>query len=258
MNDRIVLAILLLAAVFAGSLALMNAPWMPLVYPGTNRELEVVVDAANASKRVAWQNTDIVVLSGQMWTSEVFTLKKGETVTVDSFDVTPKPVPSTKPYHGVSLYIGKDLRGTGSASSSIFYAYYDAGGMTSPKECVVPETGDYEVGLVDWEDNSVSVSLRLTVKSTQIVGGVRSVEPYGKAQTLMMLWPLLGVGMLVGAACVLLVRPKQIMQPVPSPPQVTTVQPSLQTKFCRHCGAKILRDSKFCEECGTPLPNAQR
>lgn len=25
------------------------------------------------------------------------------------------------------------------------------------------------------------------------------------------------------------------------------------TKFCRYCGAKILRDSKFCEECGSEL-----
>lgn len=31
------------------------------------------------------------------------------------------------------------------------------------------------------------------------------------------------------------------------------VEPSQATKFCRHCGVKILRDSRFCEECGMKL-----
>ncbi len=33
----------------------------------------------------------------------------------------------------------------------------------------------------------------------------------------------------------------------------TTVMPAMPTKFCRFCGAKIVRNSKFCEECGAKL-----
>jgi len=39
---------------------------------------------------------------------------------------------------------------------------------------------------------------------------------------------------------------------VPTSP-VTSATVVLATKFCRQCGAKILRDSKYCEECGTRL-----
>jgi hypothetical protein len=38
--------------------------------------------------------------------------------------------------------------------------------------------------------------------------------------------------------------------PVIEPPAVVTAKP---TKFCRYCGARIVRDSKFCEECGKSL-----
>jgi hypothetical protein len=41
------------------------------------------------------------------------------------------------------------------------------------------------------------------------------------------------------------------LQPAPAPVLGDTQRRA--TKFCRYCGAKILRDSKFCEECGKRL-----
>lgn len=45
--------------------------------------------------------------------------------------------------------------------------------------------------------------------------------------------------------------------PSPEPTRPITGQPigkpTAPTKFCRYCGAKIVRDSKFCEECGKRL-----
>lgn len=41
------------------------------------------------------------------------------------------------------------------------------------------------------------------------------------------------------------------ISPVEPSPSTATVVPT--TKFCRQCGAKILRDSNYCEECGTSL-----
>jgi hypothetical protein len=47
--------------------------------------------------------------------------------------------------------------------------------------------------------------------------------------------------------------------PSPSAPELTkpvtepSVKPAASTKFCRFCGAKILRDSEYCEECGKRL-----
>jgi hypothetical protein len=45
--------------------------------------------------------------------------------------------------------------------------------------------------------------------------------------------------------------------PVAMPASAQMMAPSVEakaeTKFCRYCGAKILRDSKFCEECGGKL-----
>lgn len=45
--------------------------------------------------------------------------------------------------------------------------------------------------------------------------------------------------------------------PAPEPARPVTEQaiakPTVPTKFCRHCGAKIPRDSMFCEECGKKL-----
>lgn len=39
-----------------------------------------------------------------------------------------------------------------------------------------------------------------------------------------------------------------------TPQEQTSVKPiAKSTKFCRYCGAKILRESKFCEECGMKL-----
>jgi len=270
MNERMArsaLAILLLAVVFAGSLVLlMNMPGMPVIYPRVvTYQEQVVVEAANASERVAIEQSSIQVSSmfdsygnptgnSGMWTSKAFPLKRGETVTVE-FDVTPKPIPTSNYFHGVSLDITKGMTGY----SSIFYVSYDVDGMTSPNECVVPEAGDYQVKLVNFEDHTVSVSFRLTVKSTEIVGGVsrisRSVEPYGTSETLMILWSILGVGTLVGLACAFLVRPKRIVQPVPSPtpPQLAATEPPLQTKFCRECGADLPRESKYCEKCGKKL-----
>jgi hypothetical protein len=47
------------------------------------------------------------------------------------------------------------------------------------------------------------------------------------------------------------------LPPIAIPASAQTVAPSVEakaeTKFCRHCGAKILRDSAFCEECGGKL-----
>ena len=43
---------------------------------------------------------------------------------------------------------------------------------------------------------------------------------------------------------------------VPEPPPVaapTTPTSAISTKFCRFCGAKIVRESKYCEECGAKL-----
>jgi hypothetical protein len=40
--------------------------------------------------------------------------------------------------------------------------------------------------------------------------------------------------------------------PAPTP-SVAPQASATSTKFCRHCGAKILRDSAFCEECGGKL-----
>ncbi len=44
---------------------------------------------------------------------------------------------------------------------------------------------------------------------------------------------------------------------IPTKPSVQDLKPSLQTetvsKFCRHCGAKIPKDSTFCESCGKKL-----
>jgi len=73
------------------------------------------------------------------------------------------------------------------------------------------------------------------------------------------------VGLFVAAS--LTARPVTVWQPavvaaipvpapaparVPEPPQVATGE-TIPTKFCRYCGAKILRDSKYCEECGARL-----
>lgn len=47
------------------------------------------------------------------------------------------------------------------------------------------------------------------------------------------------------------VYPMAVQAPVPTAPPPPPL--AALTKFCRHCGAKILRDSKFCEECGNSL-----
>jgi hypothetical protein len=39
----------------------------------------------------------------------------------------------------------------------------------------------------------------------------------------------------------------------PSQPEEPPKREAMPTKFCRKCGAKILRDSIFCEECGAKL-----
>jgi hypothetical protein len=167
--SRKVLAVLLLVAAFCaftGSLVLlMNMSWMPVIYPRVvTYQEQVVIEAANASERVAIEQSSIQVSSmfdsygnptgnSGMWTSKAFPLKRGETVTVE-FDVTPKPTPTSSYFHGVSLDITKGMTGY----SSIFYVTYDVDGMTSPNECVVPETGDYQVKLVNFEDHTVSLS----------------------------------------------------------------------------------------------------
>jgi len=46
-------------------------------------------------------------------------------------------------------------------------------------------------------------------------------------------------------------HPPVAISPVEPSPSTPTVVPA--TKFCRQCGAKILRDSNYCEECGTRL-----
>jgi ribosomal protein L40E len=48
------------------------------------------------------------------------------------------------------------------------------------------------------------------------------------------------------------------LAPIAMPASAQTNAPSAEakqaeTKFCRYCGARIIRDSKFCEECGTKL-----
>jgi hypothetical protein len=79
---------------------------------------------------------------------------------------------------------------------------------------------------------------------------------------------LIDVGLFVAASLtwrVVSVRPPTevavVPAAVPAPesvpqPQVTeaaTAALATQTKFCRFCGAKILRDSEYCEECGKKL-----
>lgn len=49
------------------------------------------------------------------------------------------------------------------------------------------------------------------------------------------------------------VQKPQTVKPTETPPTVkpqTTVARESLTKFCRHCGARIPRDSTFCQECG--------
>jgi hypothetical protein len=77
---------------------------------------------------------------------------------------------------------------------------------------------------------------------------------------------LLGLGLFIGA--LFTSHQYTVWQPVPSdlshPPPPTLeptrlvaeqpiAKPTVPTKFCRYCGARIVRDSKFCEECGARL-----
>jgi hypothetical protein len=231
MNKRTALAVLFLAVAFAGSLVLMNMRW-------TYQE-QVVVKAEEASSRVAIEQANVTVhafnpacagtgrearyCAGD-WISEMFPLRNGETVTLEFLEFTPKPELSTAYQSGflgggVSFNL---IRGPPPLPSehlpTVFQALYDSTGLSSPTECIVPETGEYYVILRSFEKREVSASFKLTVKSTEIIGGVttvsRSVAPYEMAEPLLMLWlAWLGVGMLVGAACALLVRPKQVVQP---------------------------------------------
>jgi ribosomal protein L40E len=255
--SRVVLASALIVGVMAGTAMLSNMSW--------------------ASTRVAIEESSVTVPpwdweNYRTWTSTLLPLKKGESVTIE-FEATTVPTISLWG-EGITLTISRAVVVSGPlvdnrslVYSSIFCnALYNGSRLFAPKECIVPETAnDYQVIVTNYYRYDMKVSFKLTVRSTIIVGGPGTEgpdAPYYKAQILMILWLLLSVGMLVGAACALLVRPKQIVQPVPSPsvpppaPQVSAGEPPLQMKFCRHCGAKTPRDSKFCEECGKPLTDA--
>jgi hypothetical protein len=77
---------------------------------------------------------------------------------------------------------------------------------------------------------------------------------------------LFGAGLFVGALftshqhMVWQPAPADLARPPPPSPEPTrpvTEQPiakqTVPTKFCRYCGARIVRDSIFCEECGAKL-----
>jgi hypothetical protein len=250
MNERmarVALAVILLAAVFAGSLVLMNTPWMPVVYP--TRSLNPKVSSRVAIEQTTIVGGLVVVSSCQYdpnigtWSAPPFPLHKGETVTVE-FEVTPTPSP---PPHalgvsGVSLGVFRFITGY----SSIFYSTYTSDGVSSPNVFIVPETGDYQVRLQNWETQFETVHLKLTVQSTTI-GSEQDTAPYGKTQTLMMVWLLLGAGMIIGALCADLVRPKQRLVSSQSLP------PPLRVGHCPNCGTMNPPTSKFCNECAAAL-----
>jgi len=255
--SRIVLAAMLIVGVIAGTAILSNMSWMPVIYP-------TMVTYPEASTRVAIEQADVTAYpwdfeSYRTYTSIPFLLEKGETVTVE-FEATQVPTISLGG-EGVIFTVGRSglWRYGEVAYSYVFYGVLDSSGMSAPKEFIVPETAYYVVHIVNHYRplplgaHDLKLSFKLTARSTTIVGGPDSVSPpiapYGKAQTLMMLWLLLGVGMLVGAACTLLIRPRQVAAQ-PPPLQAARIEPRLQMKFCRECGAKIPSESKFCENCG--------
>lgn len=238
--SRMVLASLLLLVVFAGTVVLTNLGWMPAIYP-------TMVTYPEASTRVAVAQADVTVppseggsALGSRWVSQLLPLRKGESVTIELKATT---VPTITLWtEGITLTIGRTVVISGpmvsgpwgnqslAYSSTFCNALYNGSRLFAPKECIVPETAnDYQVIVTNYYRYDMKVSFKLTVRSTLVVGGPDSasppIAPYGKAQTLMMLWLLLGVGILVGAAFVLLVRPRLIVQPVPSP----TLPPSLRT-----------------------------
>jgi ribosomal protein L40E len=243
---RVVLASALIVGVIAGSVMLSNMSW--------------------AGTRVAIEQSNVTVPPWDMenyqtWTSTPLSLKKGESVTIQ-LEATNVPT-ITLWGEGITLTIGRTFAVSGplvnnrslTYTSTFCNALYNGSRLFAPKECIVPETADYQVIVANYYRAAVKVSFKLTVRSTIIVGGPNTEgpdSPYYEAQILMILF--LSVGMLVGAPCALLVRPKQIVQPVPSPPpQVAAVQPPLQMKFCRKCGTKIPSESEFCENCGARL-----
>jgi ribosomal protein S27AE len=142
--------------------------------------------------------------------------------------------------------------------AAVYSTYYTKDGRSLPNEFIAPASDEYKIYLYNYGDRPVTVSFKLTVLSTTIVGGfsttIRSTEftPLDKTLTLLYVWSTLGFGVFIGIACILLLSRRGSEQSVTmsesrSVPTSRVVHPS---KFCGRCGAEIRQDNKFCPTCG--------